>query len=297
MDSCRASCRRDHGAHRGERWASHPAPLRRQFSAGCGLAAAVTAISLPAFLRWPEEREKRRTAFVPGGWTAPAVAAGCGVDAFCLQSSPLCCRRASAKINQYSRNLWSALVFWVTSLSPGGQRDAEGCCSCITPPRSDFDLPVAVQPHTSFPAWVAASPFPNNIFLSSGIFQDMGKLGPLETHGDYIRCLSWPLNVPPAFFCLQISCILVERSGSTAIKTGCLLPCLLWWPLHGKEVQPLGASWHAHRQCSMCIRWTTIIRSHVLPSLVILRHTIKENPDVVMLSVLFSIPEIANYMK
>lgn len=107
----------DHGAGWGGCWTSHPTPVQYQAFSGCGSAAAVMVISQPDLLPWPEEREKRRKAFVPVGWTTPAAATGCGADAFCLQSSLFCGRQDSAKINQYSMNLWSALVFWVTSLS------------------------------------------------------------------------------------------------------------------------------------------------------------------------------------
>lgn len=86
----------------------------------------------------------------------------------------------------------------------------------------------------------------------------------VERHRDYVRCLSWLLNVHPAFFCLQSICILVEGSGISAIKTSCLLPHLLWWPLYSNKVWPLWASWHAHWHCSMCVRWTTIIGNHGL---------------------------------
>lgn len=117
MGSCLAFCRRDHGAGWGGCWTSHPTPVQCQASSGCGSAAAVMVISQPALLPWPEEREKRRKAFVPAGWTTPAAATGCGADAFCLQSSLFHGRQASAKINRYSMSLWSALVSWVTSLS------------------------------------------------------------------------------------------------------------------------------------------------------------------------------------
>lgn len=60
---------------------------------------------------------KEEESFCSVGWTTPAAATGCRADAFCLQSSLFRGRQASAKINQYSMNLWSALVFWVTSLS------------------------------------------------------------------------------------------------------------------------------------------------------------------------------------
>lgn len=43
--------------------------------------------------------------------------------------------------------------------------------------------------------------------------------------------------------------------------------------------------------------WTAMIRNHILPLFMIVHHAIRENPDVVMLLVLFSVPEIANYAK
>lgn len=89
-----------------------PIPLQ------CSVRRPLAAVQQqPTLLPWPEEREKRRKAFVPAGWTTPAAATGCGGDAFCLQSSLFRGRQASAKINRYSMNLWSALVSWVTSLS------------------------------------------------------------------------------------------------------------------------------------------------------------------------------------
>lgn len=98
---------------------------------------------------------KEEEGFCSVGWTTPAAATGCRADAFCLQSSLFRGRQASAKINQYSKNLWSALVFWVTSLSLMGSvmlRD-------VALHHTDVLSHQAIQPPTSFLTWVAALPF------------------------------------------------------------------------------------------------------------------------------------------
>lgn len=91
--------------------------------------------------------------------------------------------------------------------------------------RAQTHSAAAVQPPTVFPVWVAASPFLNSIFLSSGIFQECGKLEPLETHRDYLHVCPGLWMFPTAFLCPQITCVLVEGAGSNAIKTG-LPSCL-----------------------------------------------------------------------
>lgn len=102
--------------------------------------------------------------------------------------------------------------------------------------------------------------FPDQ-YLPSGIFQDSGKLGPLEMHRAW--CHFWPLNIPPCFLSLQIICLskgIWEKCHQNRLSS---LPSSVVATAQ-KEVSPVRASWDTRQQCSKGGRRTATIRNHIL---------------------------------
>lgn len=156
-------------------------------------------------------------------WKAPAEARECRADTFCLLPSPCHCRAPAS--------LWGALIFWVTSVSPGKQCDV-GRCHLTSHGHLQAFFSVTFQLPTSLPVWMVACLFWNNILVSSG--DDKHERKATSAGNIQTLCASPAFRISP-----DCSCILVEGLESSATKTDFLLYHLPSWPLLGKEVQLL----------------------------------------------------------